>query len=279
MEMTSFGEYLKSERELREISLREISDETKVSYRYLEAIEEDNESRLPAEVFTKGFIRSYANYIGLDADEAILRYQEYRKAKDSSGNSQAAGMDLPGTGAVSKNKKRSMILWILTALLAAAVVMASGYGLWRWREASSQHPSLQQGGIEKSVSSPESKVNKETKEVPIPGKEEAPPVPQNRAEGPQTEPAAPSPAPIEMILSARAQTWVSCDLDGKEHHDLIIRPGQEVRLKMVESIRLNIGNAGGLVLRANGKTLGPFGSSGQVIKNYVLTRKDLEGSP
>ena len=73
----SFGEYLRRERELREITLREISDHTKISYRYLEALEKDNPDKLPAEVFVKGFIRSYARYIGLDTDEAILRFQEF----------------------------------------------------------------------------------------------------------------------------------------------------------------------------------------------------------
>ena len=72
--MASFGESLKRERELREISLREISDATKINIRYLEALEENRFDVLPGGLFNKGFIRAYARYIGVDGEAMVDRY-------------------------------------------------------------------------------------------------------------------------------------------------------------------------------------------------------------
>ena len=75
--MDSLGEHLKRERELRGISLRHISDVTKIHMKYLEALEENHFEALPAEAFTKGFLRSYARCVGIDPDEVILIHKQY----------------------------------------------------------------------------------------------------------------------------------------------------------------------------------------------------------
>ena len=73
-ELASFGEELRREREIRGISLKEISDATKISRRFLEAIERNEHRSLPAPVFTRGFVREYARYLGLSSDEIVNRY-------------------------------------------------------------------------------------------------------------------------------------------------------------------------------------------------------------
>jgi len=72
--MGRIGETLKKARELREIDLREISDATKINIRYLAAIETNHFDLLPGGVFNKGFIRAYANYIGLDGQAMVDNY-------------------------------------------------------------------------------------------------------------------------------------------------------------------------------------------------------------
>jgi transcriptional regulator with XRE-family HTH domain len=73
-ELASFGEELRREREIRGISLKEIADATKISKRFLEAIERNDHRTLPAPVFTRGFVREYARYLGLNVDELVTRY-------------------------------------------------------------------------------------------------------------------------------------------------------------------------------------------------------------
>ena len=72
--MANFGETLKRERELREISLRQVSEATKIALRYLEALEENRFDALPGVLFNKGFIRAYSAYIGLDGEAMVDSY-------------------------------------------------------------------------------------------------------------------------------------------------------------------------------------------------------------
>jgi cytoskeletal protein RodZ len=70
----SIGEKLRLARETRGIALRDISDQTRISMRYLEAIESDDYRRLPGGIFNRSFIRAYAKFIGYDENQAIEDY-------------------------------------------------------------------------------------------------------------------------------------------------------------------------------------------------------------
>jgi len=79
--MASFGETLKRERELREISLRDIADATKINLRYLEALERNRFEILPGGVFNKGFIRAYARFIGANGEALVDSYLQEMAAR------------------------------------------------------------------------------------------------------------------------------------------------------------------------------------------------------
>jgi cytoskeletal protein RodZ len=74
--MGEFGKELRTERESRGIGLDTISDSTKISGRYLAALEEDHFEQLPGGVFNKGIVRSYARVVGLDEETWVNRYME-----------------------------------------------------------------------------------------------------------------------------------------------------------------------------------------------------------
>src|SRR5436305_13062706 len=95
----SFGTWLRRQRELREISLRDVADRTKISLRYLEAMEEDRFDLLPAPVFAKGFLREYARYVGLSPDEVVnhwLAVQPSEEGERPADPSPAAGRSFRG---------------------------------------------------------------------------------------------------------------------------------------------------------------------------------------
>ena len=71
------GEYLKRERELRDVSLDDISREIRVPIKLLRALEEDDYQSLPHTTFVKGFIRAYCKFLGVDENDALLRYELY----------------------------------------------------------------------------------------------------------------------------------------------------------------------------------------------------------
>jgi cytoskeletal protein RodZ len=74
--MIPIGQDLKRERELRGISLKEIAESTKINIRFLRALEEDQLDILPGKFFTRGIIRGYAKYLGLEEDSVLNKYHD-----------------------------------------------------------------------------------------------------------------------------------------------------------------------------------------------------------
>ena len=74
-ESLSFGRYLQSIRLEKKISLEEVAAQTRIGLGNLMLVEREDHEQLPAEVFVKGFLRSYAAAIGADGDEAVRRYE------------------------------------------------------------------------------------------------------------------------------------------------------------------------------------------------------------
>src|SRR3954452_6905655 len=98
-ESGSFGDWLRRQRELREISLRDIAERTKISLRYLEAMEDDRFDLLPAPVFAKGFLREYARYVGLSPDEVVNHWLSVQPAGEGERPADAP----PATGRAFRN--------------------------------------------------------------------------------------------------------------------------------------------------------------------------------
>src|SRR5260370_19862797 len=123
---TSIGEKLRLARETRGIALREISEQTRISMRYLEAIESDDYRRLPGGIFNRSFIRAYAKHIGYDEQEAI---EEYSTMMHERGES---------TDEVSTRQPRSSVYTdnggqrspLMTLLLAVIILAALSLGAW-----------------------------------------------------------------------------------------------------------------------------------------------------
>lgn len=80
-----FGESLRKERELRGMTLEEISQHTKVHTRFLEAIENDDLSALPAKAFAKGFLRSYARMIDLNEEFVLSNFEYFQHTAHNNG--------------------------------------------------------------------------------------------------------------------------------------------------------------------------------------------------
>lgn len=74
--MTKLGELLKSEREKRGLSLHEIGMSLKINPKILKAIEDGDQANLPAKTFLRGFVKTYAQYLRLDVNQALEMFQE-----------------------------------------------------------------------------------------------------------------------------------------------------------------------------------------------------------
>ncbi len=79
--MRELGEYLRQMRENRGVSLEEVAEATKVNIRFLQALEEGQYDILPPEVYIRGFLRAYGEYLGIDPEELFTRYEAEKPKK------------------------------------------------------------------------------------------------------------------------------------------------------------------------------------------------------
>jgi cytoskeleton protein RodZ len=130
----NFGERLKREREMREVSLKEVTVATRIGSRFLEALENEDWARLPGGVFNRGFVRSIARYLGLDEEDLLAEYDEAR-------GEQAA--EAPPT---VENRIPSPPKWIFAVTALAIVLILAGLivaGVYGWRRYSAHRRAKQ----------------------------------------------------------------------------------------------------------------------------------------
>jgi cytoskeletal protein RodZ len=73
--MESLGSYLKRERELRQISVAEVAQTTRIPMRLIALLENDELEALPADIFVRGYLRAYARALSLEEGEVLARHQ------------------------------------------------------------------------------------------------------------------------------------------------------------------------------------------------------------
>lgn len=128
----TIGEQLRLAREERGIPLREISNETRISIRYLEAIETGDFKRLPGGIFNRSFVKAYARCIGYDEKEAAEGYSRYLREQGGDG-----GDDINTTPYHSKvytdaPATRSPVLTVLLAIVILALLTLGALAALHW---------------------------------------------------------------------------------------------------------------------------------------------------
>jgi len=302
--MPAFGENLRREREMRGVSLEEISSATKISMRFLEAIEREEFSKLPGGIFSRSFIRTYARYLGLDEERVVAEFQLAAQPQ--------AEFDLHRMAAGASSSGRQAARTPLIATLVAVVLLAGGYVLFRYSPRASEVPAppppapvlTPKPAAPPTVPVPTTpgeapaapNVNPAPGEVtPIapPSTVTAPGITPNPQGGPAAgpNPAAPSSpqtgnppgtkfaADTDLVLQVAAtdRAWVAVDADGKTVLQRVLNPDEVQTLKAHKSFDVTTGNAQGIILTLNGETLKPLGRRGEV-KSVHLTREDLKNS-
>ncbi len=121
--MESPGKHLKAERESRKLSLRQVSEATRIHERLLKAIEDDRYEAIASPLYVKGFLEAYAKFLDLDPNEIVLQYRQEHGANDLPKRAET-------TEAVSRRKKRTGLwLFITSILLVLAFILI--YIFWR----------------------------------------------------------------------------------------------------------------------------------------------------
>ena len=297
--MATFGETLKREREKRKISLREVSEATKIGVRYLEAMEANQLESLPGGLFNKGFIRAYAKFMELDPEALVNSYlydvtrlpgaSEARRRVEASMAEDAIPI---AWQELAKSRARRMPKsGVLAALGAAVVVVAAGAWLLSARAPAMERdePAQAEPAQAAGLLRPRGAASPSPEPTPDPSFDPsvAPPVEPAPADhtkkdaGPAPEaaslaaPARPERAPwrLALFLSTTETTDVSLYCQGVEELARELMPGETVTISCPSEAYLSASNAGALLINVNGKDCMPLGERGAELINFPLSRE------
>jgi len=274
----SLGIFLKKAREERHIELDEVVEATRIRRHNLEAIENEEWSKLPSQVFIKGFLKSYAEFLGLDKETVIhhyLRSQSFEKTT---------------TETIKKTRQPSgrpyfiIVIPVLVLAFIVALIYLNKRNISITDKAfqyfGTQSPGEKMGGIAEKEDGKEQEkrekkmllleneamveeVNKTTlksKPVDDTGVIEESTIPMKREEKKLLSP--------RFILTAnvKSPTWIAISIDDMPVKEYLFQPGQSPRWTAEKGFNILVGNAAGIEFFFNGKEVGNLGAQGQVIR-------------
>ena len=239
-ESFSFGYYLQSIRLEKNITLETVAEETRIAISNLILIEKEDVESLPNPVFVKGFLRSYAQAIGANGEEAVRLYEAKLDMKNR----------FDDTTRISPKFKLSP--WrnlILSIVAVVGLIAMSLYGVSYFQHRTTHSDKTETAG---------------------PGEL----APEAHATDPNTSAAKnkiPSATLTKKVLHIRAleDTWVKIIVDNPEPKEYNLRSGDQLDEEATVGYNLLIGNAIGLELKLDGKPVNISGKAGEVVNIQI----------
>jgi len=236
-EPLSFGRYLQEIRLEKKIGLEQVSQQTRISLGNLLLIEQEDHERLPAEVYVKGFLRSYAKAVGADGDEVIRRYKSRLGVVQKISESE-----------FSSKKIAPGIWWklLVSLVLLICIIGFSIFAVFFFRQAPDTDKPIEQ----KTAADKEQAVDAQAEQ-----------------QGLETDyrPANTVPEKLLLHVTAVEDTWLKVIMDEKGSTEYSLNSGDRIELEAVSGFNLLIGNAGGIKITLNDKPVSIPGKSGEVV--------------
>ena len=287
----TFGDNLKREREMRGVSLDEISAATRIATRFLHAIENEQWDQLPGGVFNRGFVRAVAHYLGLDEENIVAEYVL------AAGDRQSVPV-WSGTPPVVTPEK-PWLAWIIAAIVLIGLIAGGWFGTRRFLAWRAAKRAAQSSAMSATVSpvSEDMPPNTGSAEAPGPAVPDsvAPPaaldapsdLSANSTAAPDASPAMTSsaafaaqaaPAPFELKIAADKNTKVTVQADDDRVFNGTMKAGENHTFTAKDRFEISAHDAGAVQLVLDGKMMAPLGAPGHSGK-VTLTREALKGTP
>jgi cytoskeleton protein RodZ len=242
-DMANFGASFKKARESKGISLDQIASETRISTRFLQAIENEEFQLLPGGIFNRGFVRAYAEKIGFDPDQAVADYERLVEVRPP--------LETPAAPTAPQRKPaRHLYPLAIGGLILVIVVF---YLLTRESSNTAQ-----------TAGAPPPPTSPAVVQSPPPAPPPTAP-PETTTAAPEPEPAPPQAEPLRIDIDVKEATWIKVVADGATANPgENLDPGMMRHYTAKNSISLIVGNAGGLDVKINDMPGKSLGKSGQV---------------
>lgn len=256
----SFGTWLRRQREMRDINLREIADATKISVRYLDALEQDRFELLPAAVFARGFLREYSRYVGISPDEAVNYFLS------AQGHDQDE-VELPANAVPALPRRRRDWLYGATIVVGLLALL----GVVTLLAVLVERRSVKEGGSPSN--SPAVVVEADSEVEPTAVALPATPL----AAVPLTAPvavAAKAALRVEMEFTGRC--WIERVIDEGDRLSELRVAGEALTLEGERSIVLTLGDASVVRVHVNGRPFPLRPDSSRVVRDLRIDLQSLE---
>lgn len=273
--MPALGERFRAAREARGLSLSDVSEQIRIRSVYLAAIEDENWAAIGAPVYIRGFLKTYARFLGLDADEIVASFTDRpipSTVESHEPPSRPSGQPSPPpVEAAPLPRNLTPILW-LAAVVAVALIAFVVYNELTIGSknpgavtpVSSAVPSSAASSLPVALSSPAASETPIAAQMggtqsPGPSSSSAP----SSSPMPSSSPGSGGPNTVQVVLSA--PSWMRVTVDGNVSMEGTFPAGTS-RLFHGKTARLRIGNAGGVSVYVDGKGLGKLGADGSVVE-------------
>jgi cytoskeleton protein RodZ len=287
-----FGAHLKQAREQKGVTLQQVAATTKISARFLDALEKNDQSRLPGGIFSRSFVRSYAREVGLDPEDTVRRFVEAFPPESEEAEPAAASRAIDAETYESGRRAVKILLRVVGVVI---VGLAAALVYWKLRAtpAAVPPPVADPPAVAQPASVPAAPVptGQGTETQPAPEATAATPLPAPGTQAPATggpEPTATAPsvqqaqaessteavtgpdaAPLTVSIFASDACWLSLSVDGRKVIGRNLEPGERVQFRARAAINLVAGNAGALTVTINGKPARPLGERGAVVTTAI----------
>jgi cytoskeleton protein RodZ len=255
----NFGERLKRERELREVSWEELTSATRIGPKFLQALENEEWEKLPGGVFNRGFVRSIARYLGLNEEVLLGEYDLAHGVPAPSADGQPVVVQ-ESTPA----KWKAAVVVVLGALVLLTAIAVGGFYLWRHFGA---------GHTAKQTAA--------TIRAPAAEAQPAASVVTTSVQVPSSQPGAPANAdsgPLDLLVIAKGSTHLLVLADGRVAFYDEVHAGERHHFGAEDNFEVTAADCAAVLLEMNGQVmpvLGPPGSSGTM----KLKHDDLRQAP
>jgi cytoskeleton protein RodZ len=241
----NFGERLKRERELREVSMDELTKATRISTRFVEALENEDWAKLPGGVFGHGFVRTIARYLGLN-EEALLGEYDLARAAQS-----------PAAPPKTEERIPSPPKWLPFMAVFLLLILAAGL-FYACRSAWRHYA--------------DSRATKKSAAASLSTQPRAGSTSPGSAE--QSSSVASSAALLDLSVSTSAATRVRILADNKLLLDAELPAGETRHFSASQQFEVTAGDSSAVLLELNGRAMPPLGAPG-ASGTMVFSQKDL----
>ena len=279
------GQTLEKARKEKGLSLDEVEHATKIRKRYLAGLEREDFGALPDAVYARGFLKTYANYLGLDGEELSRELRDRKKPRRERsivyGAPKKSDFDRPliNPGELSSSRgPRSIsgttVLTLLIGLLALIAVAGALYYVGRGVQLSGESPGNPPppSGEQAADESGANASRPQAGGAPEQGSEQEEGPAGGAPEDAGADGAEPRPDTLTVEVSVEGTpSWLSILADGSLRYEQIAQPGFSQTFEAQREISIRTGNAGAVGVEVNGQDLGKLGESGEVLtRNFTL---------